>query len=357
MHKSLRFLASVAAFLPFLIPAFARAEAWVALDTPTDLALYGVDCVSSSACIAVGDTGTVLYTTDRYTWNEGSSGVSVALLDVEYYSSTLAFAVGGTGTIIKSTDGGATWTSMTSGTTETLNDIAMASSTIGWAVGEDGQIRKTTDGGTTWTNVGTSSMDARTIDAVSTSVVWVGGSNGSIVRSTDGGTTWTSLATALGTTSDLTTIDAVSSTTAYVGGEARLFSRTTDSGATWTALTSTNFDAGEYVSDIAMYTSSFGSVVGNNMHIVSISSSTTVAAESVVGSMTGFYDVAAPSAGVRFATGLGVIALFDPYGPDEPAGFGMSDDDGVYTNDLTPSFKWDAAVDDEGDIDHYEFST
>lgn len=355
MQRMLRLFPFIALFA-LLVPVFARAEAWVGLSTPTGLGLYGIDCVTASACITVGDTGTILYTTDRYTWQEGTSGVATVLNDVDYYSSTLAIAVGNGGVILKSTDGGITWSSLTSSTTEDLYDVAMASATVGWAVGEDTKIMKTTDGGTTWTNVATTGIDARSVDAVSTSVVWVAGKSGTVLRSTNGGTTWSDLSAAVASTNVISTIDAISSTTAYIGGQNALFMRTADSGVTWTSLTATAFDAGESISDISMYTTSYGVAVGNSGHVVRISANTTVTEELVLDSPTGFYDVATPAAAVSYIVGLGVVAAYDIGGPEAPEQFEMESGDGQYTNSLLPTFTWDAAFDEISDILGYEFS-
>ncbi|KKW29833.1 MAG: hypothetical protein UY72_C0032G0009, partial [Candidatus Uhrbacteria bacterium GW2011_GWD2_52_7] len=118
----------------------------------------------------------------------------------------------------------------------------------------------------------------------------------------------------------------------------------------------TAFDVGESISDISMYTNSYGVAVGNSGHVVRISTSTTVTEELVLDSPTGFYDVATPAAAVSYIVGLGVVAAYDNGGPEAPEQFAMESGDGTYTNSLLPTFTWDAAFDEISDILGYEFS-
>ena len=69
---------------------------------------------------------------------------------VKFISSTVGWAVGEFGTILYTTDGGTTWTTQTSGTTDDLMDVSFIDANNGWIVGWYGTILNTTDGGTTW---------------------------------------------------------------------------------------------------------------------------------------------------------------------------------------------------------------
>ncbi|MEK7665996.1 MAG: YCF48-related protein [Patescibacteria group bacterium] len=328
------------------------ATGWIDATSPTTSSLYGLDCSALTVCIGVGDGGSVIYNTDRVSWFNGNSGVSIILHNVDVYSSSLAFAVGENATILKSTDDGMTWSNVYSTGLDPLYDVQMVTTKVGWAVGEDTLILKTTDGGSSWTDVSTLSIDARSVDATSTSVVWVAGTNGRIQLSTDGGTTWSDVPYA--TTNDFYTIDAISSSTAYVGGENGLLLKTTDSGATWTQITLSDFGLFETVTDIVMITSTVGTVVGDGGTVASTSDGTTFTEDTMASTLSGVNDVAAVAAGARFVVGAsGGILVYDNYGPDAPENFVM--DDGDYTNDTTPSFTWDTAVDDEGaEIVSYE---
>jgi hypothetical protein len=70
---------------------------------------------SSGLYVVVGQSGTILTSTDGTTWSSQTSGTTQNLKDVTY-SNNLFITVGGNGTILTSTDG-ITWTSRTSNST------------------------------------------------------------------------------------------------------------------------------------------------------------------------------------------------------------------------------------------------
>ena len=75
--------------------------------------LHGVACPSPSTCVAVGDGGTLLRSTDGgRTWRRQPSGTAYALNRVACLSPSTCVAVGGGGTLLRSTDGGRTWRSV-----------------------------------------------------------------------------------------------------------------------------------------------------------------------------------------------------------------------------------------------------
>lgn len=342
-------------------PAFAAG--WHQLTSATANGLNGVDCGSASACVAVGDGGVVVYTTDKVTWSVGSSGTTEILYDVDMVSSTVGIAVGDHGTILKTSNGGATWSTQTSSTTEQLHDIFMASTTVGWAAGEDNKIMKTTDGGTTWTNVATVGMgDFRSVDAVSTSVVWAAGKFGGIYRSSNGGSTWTNVSYVTGET--VYALDVLSSSSAIAAGTNGLLIKTTDSGATWSALTlPTLFAATDTIVDAQFWTTSAGNVVSNGGAIASTTNAGSAWTNETDDYASGivYADAATPSVGVRYVVGAdGFVAIYDNYGPSAPTDLTIDGDptDADYANTTTPTLMWDKTVtDNEGSaIDHYEYS-
>ena len=75
--------------------------------------LRGVACLSPSTCVAVGDSGTIVRTTDGgSTWSSQPSGTTSVLGGVACPSPSTCVAVGNTGTLLRSTDGGSTWRSV-----------------------------------------------------------------------------------------------------------------------------------------------------------------------------------------------------------------------------------------------------
>lgn len=142
-------------------------------------------------------------------WSAVSSGVSVNLRAVQFPTTSTGFIVGDSGTILKTTDGGGTWIPQVSGTTLDLYGLAMLDTQTGWAVGDLGVGIKTTNGGSTWTamSLGTSnrllSVAVDGGNVVSQDLLAVG-HNGTTLRSIDGGATWTPVSS--GTIQHLTSV-------------------------------------------------------------------------------------------------------------------------------------------------------
>ena len=85
------------------------------------LYLNGV-AYGNSTFVAVGQSGTILTSTDGATWTSRTSGTSNYLYDVAFGNSTFV-AVGASGTILTSTNG-TSWTTRTSGTTNALYGVS-----------------------------------------------------------------------------------------------------------------------------------------------------------------------------------------------------------------------------------------
>ena len=106
---------------------------WTSKTSGTNEHLYGVT-YANSTFVVVGDndtgtgTGTILTSPDGTTWTSRTSGTSNELYKVIYGNSTFVI-VGGSGTILTSSDG-ITWTSRTSGTTEHLFNVTYGNSTF-----------------------------------------------------------------------------------------------------------------------------------------------------------------------------------------------------------------------------------
>ena len=86
-------------------------------------------------------------------WSPVDSGTTSNLNGAILLDAGTGFAVGDTGTILKSTDAGATWTPLTSGTSNTLHGVYFLDPNQGVAVGDGGTILRTTDGGAAWQSI------------------------------------------------------------------------------------------------------------------------------------------------------------------------------------------------------------
>src|SRR2546423_14662419 len=93
-------------------------------------------------------------------WSPVDSGTTSNLTGAVLLDSGTAFVVGDTGTILKSSDAGATWTPLTSGTSSTLHGIYFLDPNEGVAVCDNCIIFCKTDGSSAWQIV-TSWVDSR----------------------------------------------------------------------------------------------------------------------------------------------------------------------------------------------------
>ncbi len=124
-------------------------------------------------------------------WILQNSGVTTRLMDVVMIDSSTAIIVGQSGTILKTTDAGRHWGPRASGTTNNLNSVSFANPAEAYAVGTD-VVCHTTDSGDTW--------DTTVVSGNFVSVaaggypilppVFMGTDNGRIRYTYDNGATW-----------------------------------------------------------------------------------------------------------------------------------------------------------------------
>src|SRR5205807_9380369 len=125
-------------------------------------------------------------------WSPVDSGTTGNLNGAILLDSGTGFAVGDTGTILKSTDAGATWAPLASGTSTTLHGIYFLDPNDGIAVGDSGTILRTTDGGAAWQNVASGVVDGlRSVSFNGVNGI-CGGDSQTILYSTDSGASWRS---------------------------------------------------------------------------------------------------------------------------------------------------------------------
>src|SRR4029078_3651198 len=123
-------------------------------------------------------------------WSPVDSGTTSNLNGVILLDTGTGFAVGDTGTILKSTDAGATWAPLTSGTSNTLHGVYFLDLNQGVAVGDSGTILRTTDGGVTWQSIASGVEDSlRSVSFNGTNGI-CGGDSQDILYSTDAGASW-----------------------------------------------------------------------------------------------------------------------------------------------------------------------
>ena len=212
----------------------AAAPTWTQENPGVVAALTGVASPDANHVWAVGNTGTIVATTDAgATWVTEQSGTTYNLNGVAFLDDNHGWAVGGHGAILVTSNGGTTWSSETSGTTQMLDSVAFSDLQHGWAVGASGTIIATTDGGTTWTpqSSGTSDLLSH-VAAVGTDDAWAVGSPGIILATTDGGTTWAPQSS--GTANNLSCVTFLSAEVGWAVGANGTILSTTNGGTTWT---------------------------------------------------------------------------------------------------------------------------
>ncbi len=137
--------------------------------------------------VGVGKKGLIYHTDNGKDWVIQDS-VNPALHGICFLDSLKGFVVGDSGTLLKTTDGGAQWIKVETGTTKDLMDVQFADSLHGLAVGSDVVLR-TVDGGVTWSAI-TQNIPALLTDVAFPDVVHAWTTTSGIYFSGDTGNTW-----------------------------------------------------------------------------------------------------------------------------------------------------------------------
>ena len=117
--------------------------------------LYDIFFLTDTLGWIVGDSGTVLRTTDGgKQWSVTNMGASPSLFSVCFVNEQEGVAVGSHGFCLKTHDGGQSWEKFNIGTENSLYSLAFYKD-YGVAVGDLATVVKTLDGGKTWVNVPT----------------------------------------------------------------------------------------------------------------------------------------------------------------------------------------------------------
>jgi photosystem II stability/assembly factor-like uncharacterized protein len=136
-------------------------------------------------------------------WYQQNSGTTQHLRAVHFVDANTGWAVGDSGTILRTTNGGMTWVAITSGTLLSLNDIHFTNPDMGWIVGgsqtyygpDTAIIIHTSDGGVSWTTrlrVPSAHLyDLQFLDADRGFAVGsIGPDSSMLIRTTNSGISW-----------------------------------------------------------------------------------------------------------------------------------------------------------------------
>ena len=191
---------------------------------------------AGSQYVAVGNSGTILTSPDGVDWTRGSSGTS-QILNAVIWARGLYVAVGDNGTIVTSPDG-TNWTVRAEYWTAnalTYEDFTaiIATDSVFIAVGQYGHLFTSPDG-VNWT-LQTTSSTPRLSSVASNGSVFVGVGGTAVYNSVDG-ITWTQVAGYPEIKSNLLTVDWKDSRFVAVGKGSEGIIATSEDGITWTDL-------------------------------------------------------------------------------------------------------------------------
>jgi hypothetical protein len=143
-----------------------------------------VACRDTRTCVAVGDFGTLLKTTDGGgRWIQRGGCRLQNLTALHFPDPDTGYAVGANGTLCKTVDGGDTWSPRASGTDQELRAVRFSDVSHGMAVGNGGVILSTVDGGDSWAKSESGTyLPLQSVFMTRTSVL-IAGSGGIILKS------------------------------------------------------------------------------------------------------------------------------------------------------------------------------
>jgi photosystem II stability/assembly factor-like uncharacterized protein len=201
-------------------------------------------------------------------WAAQTSGTPEHLRGMHFTDANNGWAVGDSGTIVHTSDGGANWAVQISGTPENLFGVRFTDADNGWAVGDAGTIITTSNGGATWTpqSSGTPGSHLRGVHFTDAGTGWAVGGLGTILTTSDGGANWA--AQTSGTTEVLLGMHFTDANNGWAVGNSGTIVHTSNGGATWAAQTS---GTAQLLSGVHFTDANTGWAVGNSGTILNFS--------------------------------------------------------------------------------------
>ncbi len=171
---------------------------WASVNVSGQPAMFGVQCLNGTDCIAVGGALTIFKSTDggaAWVKKDSSTTATEVFYDVHFPTPVVGYAVGGspttpaTGAVMKRTlDGGNTWSPVTLPFVNTLYGVHFVNADSGFVVGNGGIIRITSDGGSSWaTQTSPVATDLNKIQMLDATTGYIAGASGVILKTTNAG--------------------------------------------------------------------------------------------------------------------------------------------------------------------------
>ena len=98
----------------------------------------------------VGRGGTIQKLDRRGQWTAIPTGISADLYSVAFFDASEGWAVGQSGTVLRTTDGGKTWAPVRSPTSADLIEVTATGESSAEVTSREGSAFATTDGGMSW---------------------------------------------------------------------------------------------------------------------------------------------------------------------------------------------------------------
>jgi photosystem II stability/assembly factor-like uncharacterized protein len=204
--------------------------------------------LSDRATVSIEETGSKWLIADNrrmYSIRKGEDALNICvnvgsrLTGIQMINENISYAVGESNTVLKTTDGGKTWISVMTGqrarvgeTRRNLDGLYFATPEIGWVVGSFGGIIHTADGGKNWeTQPVDTANDLKAAHFVNDKEGWVVGNEGSILHTADSGKTWEQQKS--DTEDSLHSVVFLDKNIGWACGDFGTVVHTTDGGKTW----------------------------------------------------------------------------------------------------------------------------
>jgi len=225
-------------FILACVKLYSQPYGWFTQPSGTGNNLNGVYFASNTTGIVVGQSGTILRTTNGGTnWTTVTSGTSVHLFAVYFINGNTGWVVGDVGVILRTTNGGSSWNSQPTGVGYQLRSVSFINPTTGFAAGWYGTFLRTTNGGTNWILYSTGLITNLTsVSFADANNGFAAGQFGKIIRTTNGGINWAEVSS--GTTAQIEKVNFTATNEAVIIGEGGFIRKSTNLGNSWNTQSS-----------------------------------------------------------------------------------------------------------------------